>query len=72
MIERSVVAIYDRMSDAEEAIHLFHQGGFPLDQISIVLRDFESEKHVHGLITTGDIAKSGSLLVHGSEACLEF
>jgi hypothetical protein len=60
MTEKSVVAIYSRMSDAENAIRLLDESGYPVNQISIVSRDLESEKQVHGFITTGDVAKSGA------------
>jgi hypothetical protein len=60
MTERSVVAIYDRMREAENAIRLLDEGGYPVNQISIVSRDLENEKQVQGFITTGDVAKSGA------------
>jgi hypothetical protein len=60
MTERSVVAIYDRMREAEIAIHTLNESNYPVNQISIVSRDLESEKQVHGFITAGDVAKSGA------------
>jgi hypothetical protein len=54
MTEKSVVAIYDRMRDAENAIRLLEQSGYPVNQISIISRDLESAKQVHGFLPAGD------------------
>ena len=56
----SVVGVYDRMSGPEEAIRRLSQSGFPIVQISIVARDLESEKEVHGYLTAGDVDKNGT------------
>lgn len=58
--EKSVVAVYDTMSKAEEAIRKLNQGGFPIKQVSILAKNLESEKEVHGYITKGDVAKTGA------------
>jgi hypothetical protein len=59
MTQQSVVGIYRNISDAEDAVRRLDQGGFPIDHISIIARNLESEKEVHGFITTGDIAVAG-------------
>ncbi len=56
----SAVGVYDRMSGAEEAVRGLGRSGFPRTQISVVARDLESEKEVHGYITAGDVAESGA------------
>jgi len=48
------------MSEAEEAVRMLDRGGFPIQQVSIVAQNLESEKEVHGYVTVGDIAKSGA------------
>jgi len=58
--ENSIVEIYENMAAAEDAIRMLDRGGFPMKQISIVGQDLQSEREVHGFITTGDVAKSGA------------
>ena len=60
MSDQSVVDVYDNMAKAEEAIHKLDRGGFPIKQVSIVARNLESEKEVHGYIDSGDVAKIGA------------
>jgi hypothetical protein len=60
MSEQSVIGVYHTMPEAEEAVHMLDKGGFPIRQVSIVAQDMESEKVVHGYVTTGDIARSGA------------
>ena len=60
MAEQSVVHIYHHMTEAEDAIkHLIDQK-FPADRISIVTKNIETEKQIHGYITTGEVAKEGA------------
>lgn len=54
---RTAVGIYDRMSKAEDAVRYLDDGGFPISQISVVARDFVSEKEVHGYIAAGDLGQ---------------
>ena len=58
--ENSVIGVYENMAAAEEAVRQLDKGGFPIKQISIIGQDLQSEKEVHGFITTGDVAKSGA------------
>jgi len=58
--ENSIVEVYENIAAAEDAIRMLDRGGFPMKQISIVGQDLQSEKEVHGFITTGDVAKSGA------------
>lgn len=60
MNNQSIVGIYDRMEQAEAAIDQLNQGGFPITQVSIVAQNLESEKQVHGYITTGDVARGAA------------
>ena len=60
MSDQSVIGVYETMSKAEEAIGALNRGGFPITQISITAQNLESEKEIHGFITTGDVAKSGA------------
>ena len=65
MTEQSVIAVYNRISKAEIAIHALEQEGFPAQQISLVSKNLESDNNVHGYITadndqTTRSAKSGA------------
>lgn len=57
--ETSIVGVYEKMAAAEDAVRALDKGGFPIKQVSIVGKDLQSEKEVHGFITAGDIAKDG-------------
>jgi hypothetical protein len=60
MNQQSVVGIYDVLANAEEAIRTLDRTGFPIKQVSIVAKDLESEREVHGYVNAGDIAKGGA------------
>lgn len=56
----SVVGTYKSMSEAEGAVKKLADSSFPIEQISIVAQNLESEKEVHGFVTRGDVARSGA------------
>jgi hypothetical protein len=60
MATQGLIAVCHSLTDAEQAIRGLERKGFPMDQLSIVARDFSSEKEVQGYITTGDVAKQGA------------
>jgi uncharacterized membrane protein len=60
MSEQSVIGVYNTMSEAEQAVNMLDKGSFPIKQVSIVAQDMQSEKEVHGYVTTGDVAKAGA------------
>ncbi len=60
MSNESTVAVYETMEQAEGAVRELDQGHYPIKQISIVAQKLETEKDVHGFITTGDIAVKGA------------
>jgi len=60
MAQQSVVAVYANMSQAELAVEALDKGGFPIQQVSIVAQNLESEKRVHGYVTAGDTSKAGA------------
>jgi hypothetical protein len=60
MSDQSVVGIYQSMDQAEQAVRMLDQGGFPIKQVSIVAKNIQSEKKISGFVTTGDVAKSGA------------
>lgn len=60
MSEQCVVGTYDRMSSAEEAVRNLQEGGFPVEQVSILAQNLQSEKKVHGYVTACDTSKAGA------------
>ena len=60
MNQQSVVGVYDVVSKAENAIQSLDRAGFPIKQVSIVAKDLESEREVHGYVTACDIAKGSA------------
>lgn len=57
---QSVIGVFGSLSEAETAVRQLDRSGFPIEQVSIVTKDLESEKEVHGYVTTGDIAARGA------------
>lgn len=56
----AVVGVYASMKDAEAAVRTLLEHGAPPEQVSIVGRDLPSETHVHGFVTTGEVAKTAA------------
>ncbi|PZS28243.1 MAG: DUF1269 domain-containing family protein [Pseudonocardiales bacterium] len=56
----AVVGVYASMKDAEQAVRTLLEQKVPAEQVSIVGQDLHSETHVHGFVTTGDVAKTGA------------
>ncbi len=54
---KSVVAIYDTHSQAEEAVKNLQKSGFDMKNLSIVGKDYHSEEHVTGYYNIGDRMK---------------
>jgi hypothetical protein len=60
MNQQSVVGVYDDLYKAEVAVRMLDRSGFPIKQVSIVAKNLESEREVHGYVTAGDVAKGGA------------
>jgi hypothetical protein len=56
--ESSTVAVYTSIDDAEQAVQKLAEGGFPITKVSLMGRDFSTEKKIHGFVTPCDVAKS--------------
>jgi hypothetical protein len=65
----AVVGVYASMKDAESVVHTLLEHGVPAGQVSIVGQELHSETHVHGFVTTGDVAKTGAKGGRGSVGC---
>ena len=57
--EGGTIAVYETLEKAEEAVRTLGENGFPIANISIIATDLTSERDIHGVVTTGDIAKLG-------------
>lgn len=53
----SVVAIYGTHSQAEEAVKELQRGGFDMQKMSIVGKDYHTDEHVVGYYNAGDRMK---------------
>jgi hypothetical protein len=60
MAEQSAIGVFDSMDAADDAVRKLVEGGFPANQVSVLAQNFQSEKQVHGFVTTGDVAKAGA------------
>lgn len=60
MAEQSVVAVYDTMTKAEEAVHKLDTAKFPIKQISLITQNLSSEKQIHGFVTACDVSQAGA------------
>ena len=54
--DRAVIGVFDGIDAAQDAVERLAAAGFPIDRISIVSKDLQSETRVNGYVTTGDIA----------------
>jgi hypothetical protein len=61
MSQQSIAGIYNSMHAAEEALARLDERHFPLEKVSILAQNLESEKQVHGYVTMGDVAANSAL-----------
>jgi hypothetical protein len=54
--DQAVIAVFRDIDGAEAAVKRLTEAGFPIDRISIVGRDLQSETRINGFVTVGDIA----------------
>jgi len=59
--KHSVIGVYKRLAEAEDAVRALGDGGFPIDQTSIIARHLEDDRRVHGYVTACDVAKSSAV-----------
>jgi hypothetical protein len=58
--DHAVIAVFTDLDAAEQAVMELTKRDFPVDRISIVGKNMESEIRVSGFVTTGDVAGSGA------------
>jgi len=54
--DQAVIGVFADLAAAEQAVRELTKKGFPVDRISIVGKDMESEIRISGFVTTGDVA----------------
>ncbi|GAB3887631.1 general stress protein [Terrabacter terrigena] len=54
--DQAVIAVFPDLAAAEQAVIELAQRDFPVDRISIVGKDMQSEVRISGFVTTGDLA----------------
>ncbi len=55
--DAAVVALFDNHVAAERAVRQLEQSGFPMNQLSLVGKDYHTEEHVIGYYNAGDRMK---------------
>ena len=58
--DQAVVASYRSHADAEMAVRRLSEGGLPINQISIIGRNFETHEDVQGFYRPADAALDGA------------
>ncbi|MDZ4878002.1 MAG: hypothetical protein CLLPBCKN_007437 [Chroococcidiopsis cubana SAG 39.79] len=62
MPNQCVIAVYDSVSKAKEALHLLEQNGFPIDCLTLITQNREIEKELHHPTdNAGNAAKLGAV-----------
>jgi hypothetical protein len=57
MADNAVVGVYATLGEAEAAVRSLGDGGFPIQNVSVVAQDLTDDRRVHGYVTVGDVAR---------------
>ena len=58
--QATVIAVYPDHASAEEALRRLHKEGIPMQNLSIIGKDFQLVAKPLGLVTTGDVVRGGA------------
>src|SRR5262245_36116484 len=58
--QSTVIAVYPDHASAEDAVRRLQEEGNPMQNLSIIGKDFQTVEKPLGFVTTGDVAKSGA------------
>src|SRR6266851_9410074 len=58
--QAAVIAVYPDHASAEDAVRRLQKDGIPMQNLSIVGKDFQSVEQPLGFVTTGTVAKDGA------------
>jgi hypothetical protein len=53
--DRAVIAVFPGIDSAERAVRKLAEDGFPIDRVSIVGKDMQSEIRINGFVSTRDV-----------------
>jgi uncharacterized membrane protein len=56
----TVIAVYPDHASAEDAVRRLQKEGIPMQNLSIIGKDFQAVEKPVGFVTMGDVAKSGA------------
>ncbi|MEA2671555.1 MAG: hypothetical protein QOG45_1775 [Chloroflexota bacterium] len=56
----SVIGVYDSMQQVEEALRRLTEAGYPMEKVSIIGKDLQSETEINGFVTARDLAREGA------------
>jgi hypothetical protein len=56
----TVIAVYPDHASAEDAVRRLQKGGIPMQNLSIIGKDFQSVEQPLGFVTTGTVAGDGA------------
>src|SRR3954447_3792478 len=54
--DHAVIAVFPDLDAAQRAVERLGEAGFPIDRISVIGKDLQSETRINGFVTTGDVA----------------
>jgi hypothetical protein len=58
--QATVIAMYPDHESTEDAVRRLQKEGIPMQNLSIIGKDFQTVEKPLGFVTTGDVAKSGA------------
>ena len=58
--EATVIAVYPDHASAEDAVRRLQEDGIPMQNLSIIGKEFQSVEKPLGFVTTGTVAKTGA------------
>jgi hypothetical protein len=58
--DEGVIAVYDTMTAATDAVRKLGEAGVPFERISVLTQNLETQTTVHGFVSTGDVASTGA------------
>lgn len=58
--DKAIIGVFDNFDAAQAAVGRLVAAGFPVDRISIVGKDLQSETRISGYVTLGDIGPSAA------------
>ena len=58
--DATVLGVFESLDQATDALTRLGEAGFPMERVSIVGQNLQSELKLHGFVTTGEVAREGA------------